>query len=76
MRGKSSNVVDFIPVDHVASGVLVVAWKTAQQYRAEPKRDIPIYHFASSAVNPVNWDWTRQIVGGTACYDLFTAQFG
>lgn len=71
MKGKSSNVCDFIPVDTVAMMIIAAAWRTAKQYGYYPANSsltkpptLPIYHCTTSTKNPVLWKWIRSIVAG------------
>lgn len=71
MRGKPSNVCDFIPVDTVAMLIIAAAWRTAKQYGNYPFKEdqvksipLPIYHCTTSTKNPVLWSWIRYIVSG------------
>lgn len=75
MKGRSSNVADFIPVDFVAMTIMAAAWKTAEQYGYYPSNQktiekgksipsLPIYHCASSTRNPTLWSWMASIIAG------------
>lgn len=74
MKGRGSNVADFIPVDFVSATIIAAAWRTAKQYGTYPHLNevspmrqlpsLPIYHSASSTKNPVLWSWMASIIGG------------
>jgi len=61
MRGRGSNIVDFIPVDFVSDTILAAAWHTAEN---NPGERMPVYHASSSFRNPYYWEHLRSTVVG------------